>query len=164
MSAKTIVSQGVRNGSARAGPGGPLSAGNAILHHLGFVVPSICSAAEGFAAVISASWDGMVIYDPLQGVRVSFLSPADARNPVFELVEPASEESPVSTFLKKRGGGMHHICYEINDLDSRLGEAPSAGLVVVSTPKPAVAFAGRRIAWVCSRNRLLMELLERELA
>ena len=44
------------------------------------------------------------------------LAPLDSRIPVYELVEPASEASPVSNFLKKRGG-LHHVCYEIDDLE-----------------------------------------------
>jgi methylmalonyl-CoA/ethylmalonyl-CoA epimerase len=125
------------------------------------VVPSISAASEGFAAAISAQWDGRVIHDSTQGVRVSFFSPTDAQNPVVELVEPASEASPVSYFLKKRGGGFHHMCYEVNDLDHALREAKGAGFGIVAPPTPAVAFQGRRIAWI-NRNRLLMELLERD--
>ena len=140
---------------------GPLVSGNGILHHLGFAVSSISAAAEGFAASISAHWEGEIIHDPIQQVRVAFFSPADPRNPVFELVEPASEDSPVSHFLKKKGGGLHHVCYEIDDLESGLCEARGVGLAVVADPAPAVAFGGRRIAWVCSKKRLLVELLER---
>jgi methylmalonyl-CoA/ethylmalonyl-CoA epimerase len=139
---------------------GPLFSGNGILHHLGFVVASISAVAEEFAASMSARWDGVVTHDPIQRVRVAFLSPADTRNPVFELVEPASDASPVSNFLKK-GGGLHHVCYEIDDLESGLCEARSVGLAIAADPTPAVAFGGRRIAWVCSKKRLLVELLER---
>ncbi len=137
-----------------------LLSGNGVLHHLGFVVKSISDVAEEFAASISARWDGEITHDPIQRVRVAFVKPADLRNPVFELVEPASEASPVSNFLKK-GGGLHHVCYEIDDLESGLSEARSAGLITIATPAPAVAFGGRRIAWVCSKRRLLVELLER---
>ncbi|HXM62351.1 MAG TPA: VOC family protein [Terriglobales bacterium] len=140
---------------------GFLLSANAILHHLGFVVSSISAAAEDFAVSISARWDAEIIFDPIQRVRVSFFYPADTRNPVFELVEPASEGSPVSNFLKKKGGGLHHVCYEIDDLESGLREARGAGLVVMAEPASAVAFDGRRIAWVCSKKRLLVELLER---
>jgi methylmalonyl-CoA/ethylmalonyl-CoA epimerase len=139
---------------------GFLFSGNGILHHIGFVVSSISAVAEEFAASISARWDGEVIHDPIQRVRVAFLSPVDTRNPVFELVEPASKSSPVSNFLTK-GGGLHHVCYEIDDLESWLCEATGVGLVVVADPVSAVAFGGRRIAWVCSKKRLLVELLER---
>jgi catechol 2,3-dioxygenase-like lactoylglutathione lyase family enzyme len=75
-------------------------------------------------------------------VRVAFFSPADTRNRVFELVEPDNEVSPVSNFLKKRVG-LHHVCYEIDDLELGLQEARSVGLVIVSGPTPAVAFGGR---------------------
>ena len=139
---------------------GPLLTGKAVLHHLGFVVPSISTVAKGFAASISARWDSRIIHDPIQRVRVSFFTPVDTRNPVFELIEPASEASPVSNFLRK-GGGLHHVCYEIDDLESGLREARGAGLVMVAAPAPAVAFNGRRIAWVCSKEHLLIELLER---
>jgi methylmalonyl-CoA/ethylmalonyl-CoA epimerase len=141
--------------------GGFLPSGNGTLHHLGFVVASISAVAEEFALAISAQWDGEITHDPIQRVRVTFLTPLDARNPVYELIEPASEASPVSNFLKKRGG-LHHVCYEIDDLDSGLRDARSSGLVIVAEPAPAVAFAGRRIAWVCSKHRLLIELLERK--
>jgi len=140
---------------------GPLLTGRPLLHHLGCVVPSISAIADAFATSISASWDGQIIHDPLQRVRVAFFKPVDARNPVYELVEPAGADSPVTNFLKK-GGGLHHVCYEIEDLEAGLEEARRAGFVTVSPPKPAVAFGGRRIAWICSKNRLLIELLERD--
>jgi methylmalonyl-CoA/ethylmalonyl-CoA epimerase len=134
--------------------------GNGVLHHLGFVVKSISDVAEEFAASISARWDGEITHDPIQRVRVSFFDPVDPRNPVFELVEPASDDSPVTNFLKK-GGGLHHVCYEIDDLEPGLQEARRAGLITAAPPAPAVAFGGRRIAWICSKRRLLVELLER---
>jgi len=140
---------------------GPLLTGRAVLHHLGCVVRSISTVADAFATSISASWDGRIIHDPLQRVRVAFLKPVDPRNPVYELVEPAGDDSPVGRFLKKAGGGLHHVCYEIDKLESGLEEAERAGFAVVSTPTPAAAFGGRRIAWICCKNRLLLELLER---
>ena len=149
-----------RADSVRTGRVGPLLGGKSTLHHLGVVVASISAVAEEFAVSMSARWDGQIIHDPLQGVRVAFFSPLDTRNPVFELVEPAGEDSPVSNFLTKRVG-LHHVCYEIDDLESGLREARSVGLTITSDPKPAVAFGGRRIAWVFSKTRLLMEFLER---
>jgi len=134
---------------------------NTTLHHLGFVVASISAVAEEFARSISASWDGEIIHDPIQRVRVAFFFPANERNPVFELVEPASDASPVSSFLKKNRGGLHHVCYEIEDLDLGLQQARCTGWVIAADPAPAVAFGGRRIAWIFSKQRLLVELLER---
>jgi methylmalonyl-CoA/ethylmalonyl-CoA epimerase len=142
-------------------PTGFLLSANAVLHHLGFVVASISSAGPAFAASMSARWDGDIIHDPIQQVRVSFFYPIDSRNPVFELIEPASETSPVTNFLKKRGG-LHHVCYEVDALEATLKSARREGWAIVSLPVPAVAFHGRRIAWVHSKTRLLVELLEHE--
>jgi len=153
---------GVDEQGVVAGLAGFLQRENAVFHHLGFVVRSISSAGEGFAASISAQWQGEIIHDPIQQVRVAFFYPVDSRNPVYELVEPASEASPVSTFLKKRGSGLHHVCYEVDALQTALEEARGEGWAVASLPAPAVAFHGRRIAWVYSKHRLLMELLERQ--
>jgi methylmalonyl-CoA/ethylmalonyl-CoA epimerase len=132
-----------------------------VLHHLGFVVKSISTVADEFAASMSARWDGEIIHDRIQRVRVAFFYPVDSGNPVYELVEPASEDSPVTDFLKKRGG-LHHVCYEVNDLDTALEGARSTGWAIASSPAPAVAFEGRRIAWIFSKTRLLTELLERQ--
>jgi len=151
-----------RDGSVTLGVdrAGLLSEGKAVLHHLGFVVTSISTVAEEFAASMSARWNGEIIHDPLQQVRVTFFLPIDSRNPVFELVEPASKTSPVNNFLKRRRG-LHHVCYEIDDLESALQRARGSRWAVASSPAPAVAFNGRRIVWVCSTSGLLMELLER---
>jgi methylmalonyl-CoA/ethylmalonyl-CoA epimerase len=139
---------------------GPLRAGNATLHHLGFVVASISAVADEFAAFMSARQDGPITHDPIQRVRVAFFSPHAPQNPVFELVEPAGDASPVSNFLNK-GGGLHHVCYELDDLEAGLEQAQAVGLAIVAAPAPAIVFGQRRIAWVCSKSRLLMELLER---
>jgi methylmalonyl-CoA/ethylmalonyl-CoA epimerase len=78
---------------------------------------------------------------------------------MIELVEPAGPESPVSRILK-RGGGLHHLCYEVENLESHLEFCRSVGMTIMRKPVPAVAFGGRRIAWVLAKRRLLIEYLE----
>jgi|ERR1017187_7182304 methylmalonyl-CoA/ethylmalonyl-CoA epimerase len=130
-------------------------------HHIGFVVASIQSSVAGFLDSLQAEWDGTIFHDPNQVVRVTFLRGTRAGNPLFELVEPAGEQSPVIPFLK-RGGGLHHLCYEIDSLETQLALSRSQGGLVVRQPLPAVAFEGRRIAWVYTKNKLLVEYLERQ--
>jgi methylmalonyl-CoA/ethylmalonyl-CoA epimerase len=128
------------------------------LHHIGFVVASISTSAEGFARSLSASWDGRIIYDPLQTANVSFLV-AGAGQPLIELVEPAGESSPVAR-VAERGGGLHHLCYEVASLEEQLERSRAAGAILVRPPLPAIAFGGRRICWIFTRERLLLEYLE----
>ena len=112
----------------------------------------------GFVRSLAATWDGRVIHDPLQKVKVAFLTTRSG-DPQIELVEPAGEDSPVLRFLQQ-GGGLHHVCYEVADLEEQLSEFRSRGAVIAKRPKPAVAFGGRRIAWVITAEKLLVELLE----
>ena len=79
---------------------------------------------------------------------------------MIELVEPAGEDSPVFRFLSERGGGLHHLCYTVGNLDDEIARMKRAGSMAVRRPKPAVAFGGRKIAWMLTPERLLVELLE----
>jgi methylmalonyl-CoA/ethylmalonyl-CoA epimerase len=121
-------------------------------------VGSISRSAEGFALTLDSTWDGRIVHDPLQGVRVSFLE-AGAGQPSVELVEPAADDSPVAAFLK-RGGGLHHVCYEVASLEAEIERSRAARAVLARPPQPAVAFGGRRICWVFTPQRLLIEYLE----
>lgn len=128
-------------------------------HHVGFVVASIQDSAPSFAASLQATWDGEIIHDPNQVVRVTFLRGKHSADPLVELVEPAGEKSPVLSFLQ-RGGGLHHLCYQVDNLEEQLRRSRAAGGLITRAPLPAVAFGGRRIAWVYTKNRLLIEYLE----
>jgi methylmalonyl-CoA/ethylmalonyl-CoA epimerase len=132
------------------------------LHHVGYVVADIETAMPGFLRSLGAEWDGQIFHDPLQKVKVAFLS-TSPHDPQIELVEPAGDDSPVLRFLQERGGGLHHVCYEVADLEQQLSEFRARGAIIAKRPKPAVAFAGRRIAWVITAEKLLVELLEETL-
>ncbi len=129
------------------------------LHHIGFVVNSIRESAESFARSLGATWDGNIIFDPIQKVRVTFLHGAHGHDSLIELVEPGGPDSPVSRFLNA-GGGLHHLCYEVDHLEQHLRFCKSTGTVVIRRPVPAVAFGGRRIAWALTKEKLLIEFLE----
>jgi methylmalonyl-CoA/ethylmalonyl-CoA epimerase len=96
----------------------------------------------------------------VQTVFVSFFQPALAGNAVIELVEPEGNGSAVHKFLQ-RGGGLHHICYEVDSLEQQLEQTRANRDLIVRPPQPAPAFDGRRIAWTYTRNKLLVEYLER---
>jgi len=129
------------------------------LHHIGFVVAEISASIQGFRASLGAAWDGSVFEDPNQKVKVAFLKTQSSGGQI-ELVEPARNSSPVAKFLAERGGGLHHLCYEVRDIEQALAAFKARGAVIAKRPLPAVAFEGRRIAWILTAERLLVELLE----
>jgi methylmalonyl-CoA/ethylmalonyl-CoA epimerase len=130
------------------------------VHHLGIAVASIVNTVQSYAESLKAEWDGEIIHDPNQDVRVTFLASRNNADPLTELVEPVGDSSPVMSFVK-RGGGLHHVCYLTDCLQKELEDARTRGSLVVRPPLPAVAFGGRRIAWVYTTNKLLIEYLER---
>ena len=131
------------------------------LHHIGFVVSSIGESAPGFVSNLGMEWSGEIFDDPVQDVRVTFLRHRLAGLPLIELVEPSSAKSHILGFVK-RGGGLHHLCYEVDELDRHLESIVGSGAILVRQPAPAVAFGGQHIAWICTSERLLVEFLERK--
>ena len=129
------------------------------IHHVGFVVSSIAAEIGGFLASLQATWNEKVFHDPLQKVKVAFLRTPNRADAQIELVEPVVPDSPVLAFLNK-GGGLHHLCYEVDDLDEHLRSMRLQGHVLVRKPHPAVAFENRRIAWTITKQKLLLEFLE----
>jgi methylmalonyl-CoA/ethylmalonyl-CoA epimerase len=132
------------------------------LRHVGVAVASLGPATETLSAlfgyrVVSGPFD-----DPLQKVSVNFLTTSNQDAAEIELIAPLSEDSPITSMLAKSGGGAYHLCFETADIDQALVHAKNNGCMIVSPPVPAVAFGGRRIAWIYTRSRQLFELVEAE--
>src|SRR5438309_8077936 len=96
-----------------------------------------------------------IVEDPVQRVKVVFLLPAAAGQGQLELVEPVGEKSPVLRFLQQ-GGGLHHVCYEVPDIERQVAHMQAAGAALVRRPRPAAAFGNRQIAWLMTRENLLI--------
>jgi methylmalonyl-CoA/ethylmalonyl-CoA epimerase len=60
----------------------------------------------------------------------------------------------------QKGGGLHHLCYEVENLTEHLKVRKAVGCMVVRAPLPAAAFGNRLIAWMWTREKLLLEFLE----
>ena len=130
------------------------------LRHVGVAVPALGPATETLSAlfgyrVISGPFD-----DPIQKVTVNFLSQSDQHTTEIELIAPLTEDSPIASMLKKGSGGAYHLCFETTNIEQALVHAKNNGCIIVSPPVPAVAFNGRRIAWIYTRSRQLFELVE----
>jgi methylmalonyl-CoA/ethylmalonyl-CoA epimerase len=126
-------------------------------HHVGYVVASIDATIAEYRESSGLEWDGLIVHDPLQVVRVTFLGLEDAAR--IELVEPAGSRSPVNAFLRS-GGGLHHVCYEVADLKTHIEHCRGQGCTLVRFPMPAAAFGGRKIAWMITPSQQLFELLQ----
>lgn len=131
------------------------------LHHIGCVVDSIDARLAGYRQALGSLSISPTV-DQIQRVRVAFLTLPAAGAVQFELVEPVGADSPVLAALA-RGGGLHHLCYEVDNLDAHIASITKAARsLLIRRPQPAAAFDGRRIAWMRTHDGLLMEYLERD--
>jgi len=92
------------------------------------------------------------------GARIVGLSAGD---PLIELLEAASPDSPIGKFVAKRGPGIHHLCFAVDDLDATLDRCRLAGITLIDTA-PRIGAEGKRIAFLhpSSTAGVLVELTE----
>lgn len=94
-----------------------------------------------------------------QKVRVAML-PLGETN--IELLEPTSDDSPISKFLEKRGGGIHHIAVEVGNIEESLAKLKAEGARLIDE-KPRIGAEGCLIAFVhpASSGGVLLELTQK---
>lgn len=93
-----------------------------------------------------------------QKVRVAMLPIGESR---VELLEPTSDDSPISKFLEKRGGGIHHIAVEVDNIEASLERLKNNGARLIDE-SPRIGAEGCLVAFVhpSSTNGVLLELVQ----
>ena len=131
---------------------------NLRLHHVGMLVGSIADESRIYQQRFGYEAQGEVIHDPVQTAFVQFLQlPQD--DVYLELVSPDGPASKLGNALNK-GVRLHHLCYATDSIEQSCAELRTKGMTLIQPPIGAPAFPGRRIAWLMSRDRLLVELVE----
>ncbi|MBF0423046.1 MAG: methylmalonyl-CoA epimerase [Magnetococcales bacterium] len=126
------------------------------LNHVAIVVPDLAAAAARYRDDLGAK-----VEDPIElpehGVRVVMVR---LTNTTVELLHPLSEASPVAGFLKKNpGGGMHHVCYEVQDVVAATKVMMDKGVKVLNE-KPKIGAHGNPVVFLHPKdfNGVLTEL------
>ncbi|MBK7894464.1 MAG: methylmalonyl-CoA epimerase [Candidatus Promineifilaceae bacterium] len=93
-----------------------------------------------------------------QAVDVAFLPVGDSK---IELLQPTDAESGVARYLQKRGAGMHHICFEVDDIEAALAKLKTAEIQLINE-QPVLGSDGRKFAFIHPKaaNGVLVELYE----
>ena len=113
------------------------------IHHLGVAVDDLDSALETYERLFGAEVEHQATIDD-QGVRAASLRIGDGR---VELLEALGQDTPVGRFLAKRGPGMHHVAYEVNDLRATLAELTREGAELIDD-QPRAGLFGLEVAFV----------------
>lgn len=96
--------------------------------------------------------------DDADGARIAGLAAGDA---LVELLEPDRPGSPIHKFVERRGPGIHHVCFAVDDLDGALDRCRRAGIRLIDET-PRLGAEGKRIAFLhpTSTGGVLVELTE----
>ncbi|MEO7659475.1 MAG: methylmalonyl-CoA epimerase [Pyrinomonadaceae bacterium] len=127
------------------------------INHLGIATKNIDEALKFWGDALGLENIHTETIDD-QKVRVAMLPIGESR---IELLEPTSDDSPISKFLDKRGGGIHHIAVDVEDIEAALAKLKSQGMRLIDQ-HPRVGAEGCLVAFVhpSSANGVLLELVQ----
>ncbi len=108
------------------------------IHHVGIVVPSLEQAYRFWRDALGLKLGKTATIED-QGVKAALLHTANSE---IELLEPLSADNSIGRFLSRRGGGLHHLCFETDDLARELDAARRLGLPLIDqSPRRGLAGA-----------------------
>lgn len=127
------------------------------INHIAIIVPQLDEALTFWRDTLGLPLDKTENVESQQAV-VAFLPTGDCE---VELVVPTSEASGAAKFLLKRGPGLHHIAFEVDDLEGILADLKQKGVRLINE-SPVAAAGGNRAAFIHpeSANGVLVELYE----
>jgi len=127
------------------------------INHIGIAVNSLDEAIPFYRDNLGMAFKGMEEVAEQQ-VKVAFLEVGESK---IELLEPTSAESPVARFLEKNGPGIHHIAYQVENLEAAIAKLESEGARMIDKV-PRLGAHGARIAFIHpkSSNGVLTELCQ----
>lgn len=113
------------------------------INHIGVAVKSLEDSLPFYRDHLGMSFAGIETVDE-QKVRVAMLQVGESK---IELLEPTSEDSPVAKFLEKNGTGIHHIAYEVEDIEAAIATLTAEGVRMIDQ-KPRCGAHDTRIAFL----------------
>ncbi|MEW5974666.1 MAG: methylmalonyl-CoA epimerase [Acidobacteriota bacterium] len=128
-----------------------------ILDHIAIAVRSLDLAMKTYVSGMGFELEQVVTLEN-QKVRVAVLPCGTSR---LELMEPTDASSPIQRFLDRRGEGLHHVCFIVDNLEAKLQKLQQAGMERVGTVPP-LGLENRKVAFLYpkSAHGVLIELVE----
>lgn len=115
------------------------------LNHVAIAVPDLAAAAAQYRSALGATV-GEPQDEPDHGVTVIFI---DLPNTKIELLYPLGEDSPINGFLEKNpAGGIHHVCYEVDDILAARDQLKESGARVLGNGEPKIGAHGKPVLFL----------------
>lgn len=140
------------------------------LDHIGVVVDKLEDVADLFEK-LGFTDRTEPVPNPLQLVTASFAPVTEGGDVYIEFLQPTDDASPISNFIRKRGGGLHHLCFAVDDIDAAMAEVAKHGFRITVPVEDCAAYdenlkrqcvgTSRAAFFLLPGNRMLIELIER---
>ncbi len=127
------------------------------IDHICFAVKNISEGISYWERVFGYRQMTEVIVNSLQKVKVVFLSKEESV--MVKLIEPLSDNESLVNFVN-RGGGFHHLCFRVENIDQQVNDLKEKGLLLLVPPQPGEAFNNHNIAFMLARYGLNIELID----
>ena len=115
------------------------------LNHVAIAVPDLAKGMEVYRTMLGARVSEPQAV-PAHGVTVVFV---ELPNTKIELLEPLGEDSPIRGFLEKNpAGGMHHVCYEVEDINAARDRLKAEGAKVLGSGEPKIGAHGKPVLFL----------------
>jgi methylmalonyl-CoA/ethylmalonyl-CoA epimerase len=115
------------------------------LNHVALAVPDLATAAAAYRHTLGARVSAPQPL-PAHGVTVVFVSVGNTK---IELLEPLGDASPIAAFLEKNpAGGMHHLCYEVQDITAARDRLRSEGARILGDGNPRIGAHGKPVLFL----------------
>ncbi len=115
------------------------------LNHVAIAVPDLATGCQVYRTMLGASVSEPQA-EPDHGVTVVFV---ELPNTKIELLEPLGENSPIQAFLDKNpSGGIHHVCYEVDDIISARDHLKAQGARVLGDGEPRIGAHGKPVLFL----------------
>lgn len=126
--------------------------------HIGIAIQSVDIALRTYRDVLGMDYQGTVELTT-RGLRIAFLNVGDT---LIELLEPLTPTSEISNFLQKRGEGVHHVCFEVDDIVEALSLTEQGGVKLIQR-EPSLGAEGLPVAFLHPKSchGVLVEFLEK---
>lgn len=123
--------------------------------HIGIAVRSLDAILPFYRDVLGLPETPL---DDVDGARIAGVAAGDS---LVELLEAQAVDSPIARFVDRKGPGIHHICFCVDDLDGTIARAKAAGVMLIDE-QPRVGAEGKRIAFLHPKSTggVLIELSE----
>ncbi|NOZ13520.1 MAG: methylmalonyl-CoA epimerase [Acidobacteria bacterium] len=127
------------------------------INHIGIAVSSLESQIPFYRDVLKLAFLGEETVSA-QKVKIAMFQCGEVK---IELLEPIGPDSPIGTFLEKKGPGIHHIAYETDSIEEEIASMEETGIRLIDS-KPRTGAHGTKIAFVhpASSGKILTELCE----